>query len=169
MRERKKRERRQRIEAVAIDRFEANGFDATTIDDIARFAAAYVRGEGLSAKARAELTKAQLAITTASQFPSLQPELPLDQRSSDLAAGLGVIRFVGPQGVGFMKGGHNDSTANTLVCIEAGQRCVVILSNDVRAEPAFPKLVEFVLGKTGTPWRWEYGDMVFWGGGQVQP
>lgn len=35
LRERKKRERRQRIEAVAIDRFEANGFDATTIDDIA--------------------------------------------------------------------------------------------------------------------------------------
>ncbi len=147
----------------------AAGSMDTTIDDIARFAAAYVRGEGLSAKARAELTKPQLAITTASQFPSLQPELPLDQRSSDLAAGLGVIRFVGPQGAGFMKGGHNDSTANTLVCLENRQRCVVILSNDVRAEPSFPRLVEFVLGKTGTPWRWEYGDMVFWDGGRVEP
>lgn len=142
----------------------AAGSMDTTIDDIARFAAGYVRGEGLSAKARAELTMPQRPITTASQFPSLQAELPIDQRSRDLAAGLGVIAFRGPQGAGFMKGGHNDSTGNTLVCIERGQRCVVILSNDVRAEPAFPKLVEFILGKTGAPWRWEYGGMTFWEG-----
>lgn len=147
----------------------AAGSMDTTIDDIAKFAAGYVRGEGLGAKARAELTRPQLAITTASQFPSLQAELPIDQRRKDLAAGLGVIAFRGPQGAGFMKGGHNDSTGNTLVCIERGQRCVVILSNDVRAEPAFPRLVEFVLGKTGAPWRWEYGDMAFWEAEQAAP
>jgi CubicO group peptidase (beta-lactamase class C family) len=142
----------------------AAGSMDTTIEDIAKFAAGYVRGEGLSAKARAALSKPRLAITTASQFPSLQAELPVDQRNKDLAAGMGVIAFRGPQGAGFMKGGHNDSTGNTLVCIERGQRCVVILANDVRAEPAFPKLVEFVLGETGAPWRWEYGDMTFWEG-----
>ena len=147
----------------------AAGSMDTTIDDIAKFAAGYVRGEGLGAKARAELTRPQLAITTGSQFPSLQAELPIDQRRKDLAAGLGVIAFRGPQGAGFMKGGHNDSTGNTLVCIERGQRCVVILSNDVRAEPAFPRLVEFVLGKTGAPWRWEYGDMAFWEAEQAAP
>ena len=140
----------------------AAGSMDTTIDDIATFAAAYVRGEGISRKMRAELTRPQLAITTAAQFPSLQAELPIDQRSKDLAAGLGVIAFRGPQGAGFMKGGHNDSNGNTLVCIERGQRCAVILANDVRAEPAFPRLVEFVLGKTGAPWRWEYGEMAFW-------
>ncbi len=145
----------------------AAGSMDTTIDDIARFAAGYLRGEGLSAKARAELTRPQLAITTASQFPSLQAELPIDQRSRDLAAGLGVIAFRGPQGAGFMKGGHNDSTGNTLVCIERRQRCVVMLANDVRAEPAFPKLVEFILGKTGAPWRWEYGEMTFWDGART--
>jgi CubicO group peptidase (beta-lactamase class C family) len=145
----------------------AAGSMDTTIDDIAKFAAGYVRGEGLGAKTRAELTRPQLAITTASQFPSLQPELPVDQRSKALAAGLGVITFRGPQGTGFMKGGHNDSTGNTLVCIERGQRCMVILANDVRAEAAFPKLVEFVLGKTGAPWRWEYGDMTFWESMQI--
>jgi CubicO group peptidase (beta-lactamase class C family) len=140
----------------------AAGSMDTTIEDIAKFASGYVRGEGLSAKARTELTKPQLPITTASQFPSLQAELPANRRNKDLAAGLGVIAFRGPQGAGFMKGGHNDSTGNTLVCIERGQRCVVILANDVRAEAAFPRLVEFVLGKTGAPWRWEYGDMAFW-------
>jgi CubicO group peptidase (beta-lactamase class C family) len=145
----------------------AAGSMDTTIDDIAKFAAAYVRGEGIGKQARAELSRRQLPITTASQFPSLQPELPVDQRSKHLAAGLGVIAFRGPQGAGFMKGGHNDSTGNTLVCIERGQRCVVILANDVRAEAAFPRLVEFVLGKTGAPWRWEYGNMTFWESMQI--
>jgi CubicO group peptidase (beta-lactamase class C family) len=145
-------------------RVRAAGSMDTSIDDMARFAAGLVRGAGLSKRMRAELAKPQLPITTRSQFPSLQPELPVAQRRADLAAGLGVIAFRGAQGAGFMKGGHNDSTANTLVCIERGQRCVVILSNDVRAEPAFPKLVEFVLGETGAPWAWEYGDMKFWDG-----
>lgn len=140
----------------------AAGSMDTTIEDIARFAAGYVRGDGLSKQARIELTRPHLAITTASQFPSLQPELPLGKADPTLAAGLGVITFKGPQGAGFMKGGHNDSTGNTWVCLERRQRCVVILANDVRAESAFPRLVEFVLGETGAPWRWEYGDMAFW-------
>jgi len=116
-----------------------------------------VRGEGLSPASRAELAAPQGAITTARQFPTLQPELPATQRRADLATGLGVIVFQGPQGRGFYKGGHDDGTANTWVCLEAGQRCVVLLSNDVRAEAAFPRLVRFVLGETGAPWDWEYG------------
>ncbi len=137
----------------------AAGSMDTTIADIARFAAGYVRGDGLSARGRAELTRPLLPITTASQFPSLQPELPADQRRPGLAAGLGVVAFDGPQGPGFFKGGHNDSTGNTWVCVERARNCVVILANDVRAEPAFPRLVEFAIGKTGVPWAWEYGDM----------
>lgn len=143
-------------------RVRAAGSMDTSIADMANFAAAFVRGDGLSARGRAELVKPALAITTASQFPTLQPELPPAQRQAGLAAGLGVIVFDGPQGRGFMKGGHNDSTGNTLVCLEQGQRCVVILANDVRAEAAFPALVRFVLGESGAPWRWEYGDMKFW-------
>lgn len=140
----------------------AAGSMDTTIADMARLAAGYIRGEGLSAQGAAELVKAQLPISTASQFPSLQPELPAEKRRKDLAAGLGVIVFDGPQGPGFYKGGHNDSTGNTWVCVQRGQRCVVILANDVRAEAAFPQLVGFVLGETGMPWTWEYGEMKFW-------
>lgn len=140
----------------------AAGSMDTSIADLAKFFAAYMRGDGLSGRGRAELVKPQLPITTATQFPSLQPELPAAQRRKDLAAGLGVIVFEGPQGRGFFKGGHNDSTGNTVVCIERGRRCVLILANDVRAEAAFPQLVKFVLGETGVPWRWEYGDMAFW-------
>lgn len=133
----------------------------TTIADMATMAAAYINGLGLSPAAAAALTAPQLPITTATQFPTLQPELPPAQRRADLAAGLGVIAFSGPQGAGFYKGGHNDNTGNTWVCVKAGKRCVVILANDVRAERAFPRLVEFILGETGVPWRWEYGEMDF--------
>ena len=135
----------------------ASGSMDTTIADIASFAAGYVRGDGLSKAAHAEISKAQLAISTASQFPTLQPELPSAERIPNLAAGLGVITFMGPQGSGYFKGGHNDSTANMMVCITKKRRCIVILSNDVRAEPLFPEIVELVLGKTSMPWQWEYG------------
>jgi CubicO group peptidase (beta-lactamase class C family) len=135
----------------------AAGSMDTTIADMARLAAGYVRGEGLSAKGRLELTRPQLAIDSATQFPSLRPPLPPEQRRRDLAAGLGVIAFGGPQGPAFFKGGHNDTTGNTWVCVERRRSCVVILANDVRAEAAFPRLVHHVLGETGAPWTWEYG------------
>ncbi|HEY0503013.1 MAG TPA: serine hydrolase domain-containing protein [Lysobacter sp.] len=135
----------------------AAGSMDTTIADFANFAAAFVRGEGLPREAHEDMLRPTLPITTRSQFPSLQPELPPAQRRRDLAAGLGVIVFDGPQGAGFFKGGHNETTGNTWVCVRGPQRCVVILSNDVRAERAFPELVAFVLGDTGVPFDWEYG------------
>jgi len=142
-------------------RVRAAGSMDTTIADLANFAAALSRGEGLSPASAAAMATAQLPITTASQFPTLQDELPPAQRRKDLAAGLGVVVFDGPQGAGFYKGGHNDSTGNTFVCVRQRQRCVVILGNDVRAERAFPRLVAFVLGETGVPWTWEYGNKQF--------
>ena len=135
----------------------AAGSMDTTISDLPKFAAALVSGDGLTAASRAEMTKPQLHITTAHQFPTFGPELPVKEQRKDLAAGLGVVVFDGPQGHGFFKGGHDGQTANTMVCIEAGQRCVVILSNDVRAEAGFADLVHFILGDTGVPYDWEYG------------
>ena len=135
----------------------AAGSMDTTIADFSRFAAAFVRGDGLSPQGRAEMLRPMLPITTRSQFPSLQPELPPGERRHDLAAGLGLVVFDGPQGRGFFKGGHNGTTGNTWVCVLAKRRCVVILANDVRAEPGFAELVAYILGPTGVPFDWEYG------------
>ena len=130
----------------------------TTVTDLSKFAAALVRGDGLSAASRAEMTKPQLHIGFAHQFPPFLPDLPAGEQRKDLSAGLGVVVFDGPQGHGFYKGGHDGQTANTLVCLEASQRCVLILSNDVRTEAGFADLVKFILGDTGVPYDWEYGD-----------
>lgn len=138
-------------------RVRASGSMDTTIADFARFAAGFMRGERLKRASRAEMLRGQLPIRTASQFPTLGPEVPPEKRWRSLAAGLGVVTFEGPQGRGFFKGGHNDSTGNIWVCLELRRRCVLLLSNDVRAEAAFPALVESILGETGLPWRWEYG------------
>jgi CubicO group peptidase (beta-lactamase class C family) len=130
----------------------------TTISDLPKLVAALVSGDGLSAASRAEMTKPQLHITAAHQFPFLAPDLPTSEQRKDLYAGLGVVVFDGPQGHGFYKGGHDGQTANSVVCMETGQRCVVILSNDVRSEAGFADLVRFILGDTGVPYDWEYGD-----------
>ncbi len=136
----------------------AAGSMNTTISDLSKFTAALVRGDGLSAASRAEMTKPSLHIATAHLFPLFQPDVPLREQRKDLYSGLGVTIFDGPQGHGFYKGGHDGQTANTMVCMEASERCVLILSNDVRSEAGFADLVRFILGDTGVPYDWEYGD-----------
>ena len=137
----------------------AAGSMDTTIVDMAAFAAALVNGTGLSPDRAAELLRPQLPITTASQFPTLQAELPIAQRVPNLSAALGVETFSGPQGPGFYKGGHNDFTGNMMICVQRGRRCLVILGNDVRVEALFPEVTQAVLGETGTSWTWKYPDM----------
>ena len=67
------------------------------------------------------------------------------------------MTFRDRSGPAWFKGGHNDSTGNMLLCLERGQRCVLMLSNDVRAERIYPELARRALGETDMPWRWEYG------------
>lgn len=133
----------------------------TTITDLANFAAALISGKGLSKAARAELMNPGLAIRSRAQFPTLQDDAPAVDQPPNTTATVGLIRFAGPQGTGYFRGGHNESTGNTLVCLEKGQRCVLIMSNDVRSEAAFPMIVRDILGETGAPWRWIFGDMKF--------
>ena len=133
----------------------AAGSMDTTIADQARFWAALQRGEGLSPRMRAELVRPQLPIRSRSQFPTLAPEAGAPQEG--IAAGLGLVSFRDRSGPGWFKGGHNDSTGNMAVCLEARKRCVVLLANDVRAERIYPELVRMALGENDMPWRWEYG------------
>jgi len=139
------------------ERADAAGSMDTTITDQARLWAAIVRGDGLARERRATFTLAHLPIRSASQFPSLANTH--DPRSSAIAlsAGLGMVVFRDQSGAMWFKGGHDDGTGNMLVCQERRQRCVVFLSNSVRAERIYPALTRFILGDTAMPWWWEYG------------
>lgn len=135
----------------------AAGSIDTTINDQAKMWAAIINGWGLTAKSRAELVKPQLAIVSRQQFPTLRDWTDPRGPQIGLAAGLGVVVFNDASGRMFFKGGHNDTTGNMVVCQEARKRCIVAMSNSVRAEKIYPQLVRFVLGPTNMPWWWEYG------------
>lgn len=141
----------------------AAGSMDTSIADQARLWAAILRGDGLTPALRAEMVAPQLPIASAGQFPTLvsRSGAPVPQ----LAAGLGVVTFRDRSGAGWFKGGHNDSTGNMAICLEARRRCVVMLSNDVRAERLFPEIARLALGENDMPWRWEYD----WYGSAAQP
>ena len=137
-------------------RASAAGSMDTTIADQARLWAGIVRGDSLSRASRAELVRAQCPIASAHQFPTLTAETEPRNADIGLAAGLGLVTFRDTTGIAWFKGGHNDSTGNMVVCLENGKRCVVLLSNDVRAERIYPALTLAILGETRMPWTWEY-------------
>lgn len=134
----------------------AAGSMDTTIADFAKFLAALMRGEGLSAAARAEMLRAQIAITSAHQFPTLDATTNSANRKIELSSGLGAVLFNGPYGTAFYKGGHDDWTDNLVVCVESKKGCILLLSNSMRGEIIYPALVKSVFGDTGLPWSWEY-------------
>jgi len=134
----------------------AAGSMDTTIADQARLWAALVRGDLLNKERRAEFSRNQFSIESAHQFPTLEPATDPRNEQIRLGAGVGVVVFQDRSGPAFFKGGHNDSTANMVVCQESKRDCIVLLSNSVRAELIYPELIRFVLGENDMPWRWEY-------------
>lgn len=134
----------------------AAGSMDTTITDYAKFLAGFMRGECLTPASRAEMLRPQIAITSAHQFPTLEAKTNPANREIDLSSGLGSVLFKGRYGSAFYKGGHDDWTDNIFVCVEAKKRCILLLSNSVRAETIYPALIQSVFGDTGLPWSWEY-------------
>lgn len=128
----------------------------TSIDDQARLWVGIVRGDGLSPASRAEMMRPQVAITSVHQFPTLVPDTNPANETIGLEAGLGLVIFQDASGKGWFKGGHNEWTGNMVICLENLRRCLVLLSNDVRAERIYPDLTRAILGETMMPWTWEY-------------
>jgi CubicO group peptidase (beta-lactamase class C family) len=139
-------ERRFRVRA-------ANSMD-TTIGDQARLWAGIVRGEGLSPAMRAQLVKGWLPIATKREFPALDGEAA--NWPQKLSAGLGVVSFQDRSGLAWFRAGHDDFSGNLVLCLEEDSRCVVFMSNDVRAERLYPELTRLALGQVDMPWTWVY-------------
>jgi CubicO group peptidase (beta-lactamase class C family) len=135
----------------------AAGSMDTTIEDYANFLAGFLRGEGLSAKARDAMLHPQMAIRSAHQFPTMErAENPAANSRIGLSAGIGCVLFRGPSGLVFYKGGHNEWTDNIAIGIPAKRRGLLLMSNSILAETIYPALVRFLWGQIGLPWSWEY-------------
>ncbi|CAN5603815.1 hypothetical protein BH20VER3_BH20VER3_01400 [soil metagenome] len=134
----------------------AAGSMDTTIEDYAKFLAGFLRGEGISAKGRAEMLRPQIAIKSAHQFPPLDPAENPAHAEIKLSAGLGCVLFQSADGPAFYKGGHNEWTDNLAIGLPGKKRGVLVMSNSVLAETIYPALVKFLWGDTHLPWSWEY-------------
>lgn len=135
-------------------RVRAAGSMDSTIGDQARLWAGIVRGDGLSPAMRAAMVRGWLPIGSSQQFPALDSGAA--NWPQELSAGLGVVSFQDRGGTAWFRDGHDEWSANLVLCLEKGQRCVVYMSNDVRAERLFPELTRLALGETAMPWRWQY-------------
>ena len=134
----------------------AAGSMDTTIADLSKWAAAVSAGWRLTPKSQAEMLTGRLPLAPPHQFPTLLEGPNAERDAAKEKAALVWITFEGPQGPGYYKGGHDDQTDNTLVCLRRQQRCVLILTNSGVGARAFPTLVKALLGETGLPWSWEY-------------
>lgn len=137
----------------------AAGSMDTTITDLSAWTAAFMRGELIGESVREELWSGGIPITSSHQFPTLDNTVEPRNGAVHLAAGIGVETWVGPQGRGFLKGGHNEKTDNMLVCLIEADRCVLLLSNTAKGDRTFPQIIEMILGDTGFPWHWKYSSL----------
>jgi CubicO group peptidase (beta-lactamase class C family) len=135
-------------------RARAAGSMDTTLNDYASFMAGVLRGDGLSAKARAEMLSPQLAIVSPQQFPSHWPGETTVNRGIGLSIGLGWPLYNSPLGPAFFKEGNDDGTNNFALGFVRPQSGIVMLSNSSNAERMFFPAVEHVFGKTCLPWFW---------------
>ena len=117
-----------------------------------------VNGELLSSEMRREWNRPGFPVRTKQKFPTIPMSETSDSRGEkiNLAAGLGIETWSGPNDSYFAKGGHNDWTGNLVICADRQKRCVVMLANSVRAEIIFPKIIEMTMGDTAYPWWWTY-------------
>lgn len=132
----------------------AGSLDTTAVDYSA-FVAAVVRGEGLSGKSKAEMIRRQVAIDSERQFPTLTEARTDRWKPIGLGYGLGWGVFDTPYGHAFFKEGHDEGTANYVLCVEPRRSCIVMLANDVRAERIFVPLVRRLFGEVNLPASWE--------------
>ena len=133
----------------------AAGSMDTTISDFAKFLAAVEGGALLSPRAQSEMLRPQVAIHTKTEFPVLRPEIPGQNEDIALSYGLGWGLFRTPFGEAFFKEGHDAGTSNCALCLKDRGLCILMLSNDNRAEGIFKYMVDKLVGDVHLPWRWE--------------
>jgi CubicO group peptidase (beta-lactamase class C family) len=136
----------------------AAGSMDTTVTDYAHFLAGFVRGDGLSAAAQAQIRKPIVPIASLTEFPTLDQPKTDRYAKIRLASALGWVTFDGPYGQVLFKGGHDDQTDNLAICV--GRRCLLMMTNSGVGARLFPALTRQIMGDPGLPWAWEYNPLL---------
>lgn len=136
----------------------AAGSMDTTLEDYARFARAFMRGEGLSPKSKHEMLRRQIRIRTKTQFPTLSQETTSVNDKIRLGYGLGWGVFQAPKGPAYFKEGHDDGWENHFVCFSKQGTALLVMTNSSNGDSIFKQLLEELdelIADRYTPWEWE--------------
>jgi CubicO group peptidase (beta-lactamase class C family) len=133
----------------------AAGSMETTIADYTRFVAAVMQGKRVSAKAKQEMLKPQIAIKYSNwSFPPIEKDSIADYRKIGLSYGLGWGLFNTTYGKAFFKEGHIDGWTHYAIGFPDKKISYVIMTNSSNGESVFKELVEKLANVT-IPWEWE--------------
>jgi CubicO group peptidase (beta-lactamase class C family) len=127
----------------------------TTSEEVARFLAAVLRGDGLDDASWQEMFRPQVRIRSRTQFgPSADEETDAyDHLELSYGLGWGVLRS--PYGWGAFKEGHGDGFQHYVIIFPALGTGVLLMSNSDNAESAFDALLRATIADDFTPLAWE--------------
>ncbi len=134
------------------DEANAAGSAQTTAGDYARFLAAVMTGEGLSAEAREELSTPQVSIEHIRMFGPLSRERVAPGDVSPASWGLGWGLVESEHGRGLFHTGNDRGAANYHVAFPGRGAGVVLLGNSQTLESASPALTELLIGDRSSPY-----------------
>lgn len=132
----------------------AAGSAATTVQDMAVFLRAVMRGEGLSPASKKLMLSPSIRIHSAHQFPTLDETLTDRDDRINLSYGLGWGVIDTPHGHAYFKEGHSDGFQNYMIAFDDKETGIVIMSNSDNAESIFQELLATLIGDTYSPCEW---------------
>lgn len=127
----------------------------TTPDDLSRFFAAVLRGEGLSKESWSEMWSPQVRIRFETQFGPGASVVTDRWDDIGLSYGLGWGLLETPHGWAPFKEGHGDGFQHYAVLFPDRDLGVMLLANSDHGESAFDHLLRLTIADPYTPLEWE--------------
>jgi serine-type D-Ala-D-Ala carboxypeptidase/endopeptidase len=127
----------------------------TTLDDYIKFTAAVLQNRLIKPATTKQMFSPQIRIRSIQQFGPLSLKDSTANDAIQLSYGLGWVLLQSPHGVGAFKEGHGDGFQHYTILFPQAGTGIVILTNSDNGESIFKALLQFAIGDTFTPWRWE--------------
>ena len=129
----------------------------TTPADYSLFTAAVLQGKILTSATYDTFFRKQLRIHSRVQMRTDAWKDSTDENEAiQLGYALGWGRLETPYGFGVFKEGHGDGFQHYSIIFPGKKLGIVILTNSDNGESIFKELLEYAIGDTFTPWKWQH-------------
>ena len=129
----------------------------TTPADYSLFTAAMLQRKILTSATYDTLFRKQLRIHSRVQMRTDAWKDSTDENEAiQLGYALGWGRLETPYGFGVFKEGHGDGFQHYSIIFPGKKLGIVILTNSDNGESIFKELLEYAIGDTFTPWKWQH-------------